>query len=77
MDYKIWLHQSLPKAVHRTLKMGFRPSVHTDKKPGISSDCAPNEMIQGLWNFNSPMGPFDDPALHKALDRVMARIRLS
>ncbi len=77
MDYKIWFNQALHRAGNRTLKIRSRKSARTLNKPGVFSDCTPNKMIEGLWNFNSPMGPFDDPALHKALDRVMARIRIS
>ncbi len=77
MDYKIWLNQALPNAVHRTLKIGFHRFTRDQNKIGVLSDSASGDPLERLWNFNSPAGPFDDPALHKELDRLMARMRIS
>jgi hypothetical protein len=77
MDYKIWFHKSLHHAVNRTFKMGFPKSGRSPKKSGGFLDCDRTDMMEGLWNVNSPFGPFDDPKLHQELDRLMARNRLS
>jgi len=77
MDYKIWFNQALPKAVHRTLEMGFHRSTRDLDKTGVLSDCASRNTVQRLWNVNSPTGLFADPALHQELDRLMARMRIS
>ena len=77
MDCKIWFNQALHRADNRTLKIGFRKSARILNKSAVFSQWAPNEIIEGLWKLDSPMGPFDDPALHQELDRLMARMRIT
>ena len=77
MDYKIWFNQILTEAINRTRKIGFRQSLNPLDNSGVLSDFATSETVERLWSFNSPTGPFDDPALHQELDRLMARMRIS
>jgi hypothetical protein len=76
MDYKIWFNQALPHAINRTFKIRFRRSASDQNKTDVRLDCAPPEMTARLWRYPHT-GPFDDPALHQELDRLMARIRIS
>ena len=76
MDYRSWFNQTMPDAINRTLKIAFLRSARQPSAAPMSSDCSLHDMIEGLRQSPAHNGPFEDPVLHRELDRLMAHLRI-
>lgn len=77
MDKKFWCHSFAYDAIKRKLLKSYRkPRLSADglnALPAVQRKSAAEDMSE----MHPWMGLFDDPALHEALDRIMASNRIA
>lgn len=72
MDKKIWAHPFASFLIKRKLQKEYRNPRLSDNEPRTLPEMGRESTAKGESRTNPWMGVFDDPALHKALDLIMA-----
>jgi hypothetical protein len=77
MDKKSWPHSFASFSIKRKLRRESRNPRMSDYEPGRHPAVGRTKTVRDESKANPWMGLFDDPALHEALDRIMAANRIA
>jgi hypothetical protein len=77
MDKRIWVPPFASFLIKRKLQQKYRNPRLSDHEPRTPPTIVRESTNKGESNTNPWMGVFDDPALHEALDRIMASNRIA
>ena len=72
MDMKNWCHPFASKAVNRNNLKKYQKPGRSRYGPNERSPTPEDSPDKGPSSMHPWMNLFDDPALHRALDRIMA-----
>jgi hypothetical protein len=77
MEKKIWRHPLTPAAIKRKVLQIYQNPGLSDCRSNAMAAASPDNTGEPKSRMDPWIGLFADPALHEALDRIMASNRIT
>jgi len=77
MDKKIWRHPSTPAAIKRKVWQRYQNPAFSGYGSNAMAAASPDNTVEPESKMDPWIDLFADPALHEALDRIMASNRIA